>query len=83
MGLIKKITQIINDWNPIEIYPLLDIEYDSEVKQIYELLTINDTKSELAEKIYQVFEKNFGEQFQNTFIECEDIAEKILNALSK
>jgi len=80
--LIKKITLIINDWNPIEIYPLLDIEYDSEVKQIYELLNTNDTTSELAEKIYQVFEKNFGKLFQNTLIECEVIAEKILNSLN-
>ncbi|WP_046227617.1 DUF1871 family protein [Paenibacillus dauci] len=80
--MTKKITLIINDWNPIEIYPLLDIEYDSEVKQIYELLTLNDTKYELAEKIYQVFEKNFGKLFQNTLIECEVIAEKILNALN-
>ncbi|WP_017811048.1 DUF1871 family protein [Paenibacillus shenyangensis] len=80
--MTKKITLIINDWNPIEIYPLLDIEYDSEVKQIYELLTLNDTKSELAEKIYQVFEKKFGKLFQNTLIECEVIAEKILNALN-
>lgn len=81
--MIRKISQIINDWNPIEIYPLLDSEYHTEVKKINELLTFNDTKSELAEKIYQIFKEFFGKEFCKTFIECEEIAEKILISLNK
>lgn len=81
--MIGKISQIINDWNPIEIHPLLDSEYHSEVKKINELLTFNDTKSELGEKIYQIFKEYFGKEFRKTYIECEEIAEKILISLNK
>jgi hypothetical protein len=31
---MKKVMDIINKWNPIKIYPLLEDEYQSESKQI-------------------------------------------------
>lgn len=31
--MIDKIIEIINKWNPIEIYPLLEDEYYSESKK--------------------------------------------------
>lgn len=37
----KNIIKLINDWNPIEIYPLLEDEYSAEIKKISDFIENN------------------------------------------
>ncbi len=49
MGRMNLILQIINTWNPIDIYPLLEDEYYSEIRKIYEKSKETSSVKELAE----------------------------------
>jgi hypothetical protein len=72
---------IINEWNPVEIYPLLDGEYEPEVKEICDQLTQVNSIDELASVIHQVFVNWFGEDSiaanNFTFMKCYPIAKRI------
>ncbi|AIQ22636.1 MULTISPECIES: DUF1871 family protein [unclassified Paenibacillus] len=75
---MEKVMDIINKWNPIEIYPLLEDEYQSESKQIM-IADINSESAEtLAKEIFNVFNESFGKKFKKSLKECEVIAEEIL-----
>lgn len=58
----KQITKIINNWNPIEIYPLLESEYEPEIKRIIAWITVNREidSFKLAQYINEVFIEYFG-----------------------
>ncbi|MDF9825362.1 hypothetical protein M2475_001817 [Breznakia sp. PF5-3] len=58
----NQITQIINNWNPIEIQPLLEDEYEPEIEKIVEWLILNKRVDsiKLAQYIGEVFIKYFG-----------------------
>ncbi len=75
----KGIVEIINNWNPIEIYPLLKEEYDIEIEKIMEVMDDRLSVQELAEKIFEVFTTFFGKQFTKTMEECERVASEIIN----
>lgn len=62
---MEKVMDIINKWNPIEIYPLLEDEYQSESKQIM-IADINSESAEtLAKEIFNVFNESFGKSSRN------------------
>lgn len=44
----NRIIEIINEWNPIEIYPLLEDEYYSESKKLIEAIGKSNSIEELA-----------------------------------
>jgi hypothetical protein len=70
--------QVINNWNPIEIYPLLENEYQYEIKRIREGIAIsNSSIQSLSNLVYTVFKDSFGEQFQKTIEDCREIACKL------
>lgn len=73
-----KIQKIINDWNPIEIYPLLQNEYQYEIKMIQDKITNKISIKSLSDVIYSTFKDSFGEQFAKTNKDCEEIARQIL-----
>ncbi|MCP3747552.1 DUF1871 family protein [Paenibacillus sp. A3M_27_13] len=73
------IVQMINEWNPIEIYPLLEDEYYSEIRKIYEISKETNSVEELAEQIHFVFAQSFKKEFDKSIEECRLIAEKIIN----
>ncbi|MFT9370370.1 DUF1871 family protein [Paenibacillus polymyxa] len=77
------IVQMINEWNPIEIYPLLEDEYYSEICKIYEKTkgTNSVEELELAEQIHFVFAQSFKKEFDKSIEECRLIAEKIINVI--
>ncbi|SEG78750.1 hypothetical protein [Paenibacillus sp. UNC499MF] len=77
-----KVREIINEWNPIEIEPLLDDEYSFEVEYIVEF--INEQKTdltllELKDKINEIFNKEF-ERFFTQSDQTLEVAKKIMNA---
>ncbi|AUS25817.1 YugE family protein [Paenibacillus sp. P2(2022)] len=73
------IVQMINEWNPVEIYPLLEDEYYSEIRRIHEKSKETNSVEELAEQIHSVFAQSFKKEFDKSIEECRLIAEKIIN----
>lgn len=73
-----KILEIINEWNPVEIYPLLEDEYYSESKRVMEARRRLNSVEELAVEIFSIFKNSFGKEFTKPIEECKVIAEKIL-----
>ncbi|WP_088825849.1 DUF1871 family protein [Listeria goaensis] len=74
----ETVTNIINNWNPIEIYPLLYDEYQDEVGRIVTSLSKSKSIDSVAAVIYSVFLDSFGSLFEKTEEECRNIAEKIV-----
>ena len=75
------VTRIINEWDPINLlcHAPKD-EYNSEIEEIRYLLSMTDNSSELAEGIFDVFSKSFGDEtFNKTKEECKLIAQKLLS----
>lgn len=80
----KEIVNIINDWNPIEIYPLLDDEYYPEIKELLKIISQNNNISvkELAIEIDNIFIRFFGNDIYISDInKCEEIAAIILKKI--
>ncbi|MCY9591362.1 hypothetical protein PC41400_09060 [Paenibacillus chitinolyticus] len=76
-----KIQEIINEWNPIEIEPLLDDEYSFEVEYIVEFISEQKTGLTLLalrETINEVFNQEF-ERFYTQSEQTLDIAKKIMH----
>ncbi|MEC0248186.1 hypothetical protein P4H65_20525 [Paenibacillus chitinolyticus] len=76
-----KIQEVINEWNPIEIEPLLDDEYFLEIRSIIEF--INEHKTELTllalrDKINEIFSKTF-EGFYTQSEQTLEVAKKIMH----
>lgn len=75
-----KLRRIINEWNPLEIFPLIESEYDYEISRV--LLEV-ENKSILDEKlgsiIYKIFKDSFSTQFDKTIGDCIEVAKIILN----
>lgn len=72
------IIQIINEWNPLDIYPLLEDEYAFESQKVLEATSSANTVNELANEVINIFEKSFGKKFDKSVDECRIIAEKII-----
>ncbi|WP_411347187.1 DUF1871 family protein [Paenibacillus sp. WLX2291] len=75
----EHITQIINEWNPIDIYPLLADEYSIEVQKVLEMLDLTTTVDELAHQLFHVFTVYFEEDFSKSVNDCTVIAQKIID----
>jgi hypothetical protein len=77
----KNIIKVVNDWNPIEIYPLLEDEYLEEIKKILDFIEMNKIISheELTIFLEKVFKDSFGENlFFSSKEKCIEVAKKIL-----
>ncbi len=74
------IIQIINEWNPVDIYPLLEDEYSSESQKVHEVMNFTSTVDELADELFNIFEKSFGKEFEKSIDDCRFIAEKIVKS---
>jgi len=79
----KRIKEIINEWDPIELFPMAPKdEYSAEVLRIEETLlsNANITEEELAQIINGVFTNSFGRDvFTKSMDDCFQVAKKILN----
>lgn len=81
---MEKITEIINDWDPIGLFPMAPKdEYVNEIKKIYEYVYSNQnlqTKA-LGEEINKIFLKTFGADIYDENLEqCILVAERILKS---
>ena len=81
--LSKKISDIINEWDPIEIFPMApEDEYCEEIRKIQEYIEKSNELSmdKLAIKIKEIFIQSFGEDiFSKNLEECSMIANCIMH----
>ncbi|MEJ3717193.1 DUF1871 family protein [Paenibacillus polymyxa] len=70
---------MINEWNPVEIYPLLEDEYYSEIRKIHEKSKETNSVEESVKQIHSVFAPSFKKEFDKSIEDCQLIAEKIIN----
>lgn len=75
---MSSIQDMINEWNPLDIYPLLQDEYSYEVEKIEQGLSDQMSICSLADLIHRVFQDSFGEQYRKSEKECRKIAREIL-----
>lgn len=84
---MERITQIINDWDPIGFFPMvLKDEYINEIKKISEFVCSNHNLQvqPLAQAINKIFIETFGTDVYNEDLEqCTVIAKRILNVERK
>ena len=81
------LTQIINDWDPIDLIAFSpQDEYLNEIKMIEEILQTSNKNDPifLANEIFKIFTNSFGSNvFTSQFDECMGIAKKILDTYAK
>lgn len=78
------INDIINNWNPIDLFPYAPSdEYDGEIKILESCIKNSSViQSDLAIEIHRVFAKSFGDDvFKKGLEECNRIAGDILREL--
>lgn len=80
---MERITQIINDWDPIGFFPMAPKdEYISEVKKISEVVCADHNLQvrSLAQAINKIFVEAFGaDVYGGNLEQCTVIAKQILN----
>lgn len=81
MIVINTVKTIINDWDPLNLLSHApDDEYNTEIKEIEKLLETTKNCTDLAEGIYSIFIRFFGENsFKKSKPECILIAQRILS----
>lgn len=79
---MERITEIINDWDPIGFFPMAPKdEYVNEIKKIYDYVYGNQNINirPLAETISRIFRETFGtDVYDENMEQCMLVAEKIL-----
>ena len=79
--LNKKILNVINRWDPLELFPIApEDEYCEEIKKIQKYIeNSNELSTEkLAVKINEIFIQSFGEDdFSKSLEECRAVANQM------
>lgn len=82
---MENIQSIINEWDPIDLFPLAPIdEYKGEIEMIKKTISKcpQITIEQLAVEIHNIFERRFGNDvFMKDITECKVIAVNILKLL--
>lgn len=84
--MFKKICSILYDWDPILLKEahVLEDEYSSEAQMILSVLNKDLSNAELAQKIYDIFRNQFGEELILFKAEdCLTISNLILSEYNK
>ena len=82
--MIAKITKIINEWDPIDLFPMApEDEYVREIESLNKIVYDNTEISvdDLAVEIHELFTKRFGSDvYLREQIECLKVADEILKS---
>lgn len=79
---MDKISNIINEWDPIGLFPMApEDEYEEEIKKIKILLQQSDLEAEqIAQGIQEIFIAAFGDDvFRQSKENCMKIAKTIID----
>lgn len=83
---MEEITKIINDWDPIELFPMAPKdEYIDEIRSIYSYIQSSQEIGvhSLAEAINNIFIHNFGDDtYHGDINQCLSVASRILNEMN-
>lgn len=83
--MIAKITKIINEWDPIDLFPMApEDEYVREIELLNKIIHGNTEISveDLVVEIHQLFTKRFGSDvYLREQKECLKVADEILKSL--
>lgn len=83
--MIAKITKIINEWDPIDLFPMApEDEYVREIELLNKIIHGNTEISveDLAVEIHQLFTKRFvSDVYLREQKECLKVADEILKSL--
>lgn len=75
----KKIKKIIDDWDPMGLFPdAPEDEYVVEIAAVYKLVKNTQDEEELAAGISKIFNDYFAGLFRHSHEECIEIAQRIL-----
>jgi hypothetical protein len=79
----KIITNIVNQWDPIGLFPgAPDDEYSCEISEIMVLVNSSKDRTFIAQGILNIFTKWFGSDiFLGSYDECYLVAGKILESI--
>lgn len=82
--MIDKVTKVINDWDPLDLFPYAPKdEYSLEIAKILHFLEKKENHDEniLGEEIYKIFLKTLGNDlFKENVEKCFELARKILKS---
>ena len=75
----KFITDIINEWDPIDLFPFApQDEYKCEINSIINLISYTTNINDIAIGIHSIFTKSFGDDvFKKSLLDCMEIAKSI------
>lgn len=80
---MDKITQIINEWDPLGFFPMAPLdEYSEEICRIYGYMNSHEgiCVEQLAIAINEIFVSSFGREiYEEDIKHCEEIARMILS----
>ena len=79
----KIIADIINKWDPIDLFPFApQDEYKCEINSIISLVSGTIVTDEIATGIHTIFTKSFGEDvFKKSISDCTKVAQSIAEHL--
>ncbi len=78
--MMDYLTKAINDWDPIGIIDITPKdEYAPEINEIRSRASGISNEEELANIIYDVFQKYFDDFFKSSKAECLNVARSILS----
>lgn len=83
---MNKIMEIINEWDPIGLFPLApEDEYYFEINDIENVISENPkiSEEELAQNIDEIFLRWFNDIYESDLESCRKVAEKILHQKNK
>lgn len=85
MSRLEIIGAIINEWDPIQLFPCAPSdEYQNEIIMIEKILSRNGRTDylNLGFEIYNLFKKSFGDDvFRCNLHDCDTIANKIYESI--
>jgi hypothetical protein len=74
---------IIDKWDPVDILRFSKDEYQDNVDEIVDKISVSSEVASIAKVINRTFKKRYGPEYEKTLIDCIDIANKIYNLLKK
>lgn len=77
------IKAIIDKWDPVDILRFSKDEYQDNVDEIVDKISISSEVTSIAKVINRTFKKRYGPEYEKTLLDCIDIANKIHNLLKK
>lgn len=78
-----EIKDIIDEWDPVKVLRFSKDEYQDNVDEIVDKISISSEVTSIAKVINRVFKKRYGPEYEKNLMDCIDVANKIYVLLKK